>query len=52
MTDRAPRPSLSTFEVTLTIGGETQVITGFRRCTSTFEPKTECNLPHESASDF
>jgi len=28
VTDRAPRPSLSTFEVTLTIGGETQVITG------------------------
>ncbi len=28
MTDRASRPSLSTFEVTLTIGGETQTITG------------------------
>ena len=28
MTDRAPRPSLSTFQVTLTISGETQTITG------------------------
>ncbi len=28
MRHRAPRPTLSTFEVTLTIGGETQVITG------------------------
>ena len=28
MTDRAARPNLATFEVTLTIGGETQVITG------------------------
>lgn len=28
MKDRAPRPSLSTFEVTLTIGKETRVISG------------------------